>query len=193
MRVLHRRAARLDRCAGPGNGTGRSGAARRCRGGDAVPRRALFCAGGGLKVAYQAGVLEVWLDEVGLEFDHADGVSAGVFNLAMWCQYDSGRRIADNWRGFRPLQAIGVEPRALLPGAPSVLTYGRFRRNILPRWQLDWDRIRGTSRSASFNLFNVGEQQLLALGAAEMDEDRLMAAVSLPLWFPPVTAGGGTD
>ena len=147
-------------------------------------------AGGGLKVAYQAGVLEVWLDELGLEFDHADGVSAGVFNLAMWCQYDTGRRIADNWRGFRPLRAIGVQPRAALPGAPSVLTYGRFRRNILPRWDLDWDRIRATSRSATFNLFDVREQRLRTVPARDMDEDRLMAAVSLPVWFPPVDVEG---
>jgi len=32
-------------------------------------------AGGGIKVAFQAGVLQVWLDEAGLRFDHADGAS----------------------------------------------------------------------------------------------------------------------
>ena len=39
-------------------------------------------AGGGLKIAFQAGVLQVWLDEAGIEFDHGDGVSAAAFNLA---------------------------------------------------------------------------------------------------------------
>ncbi len=39
------------------------------------PRRSLILAGGGYKVAFQAGVLQVWLDEAGLEFDHADGAS----------------------------------------------------------------------------------------------------------------------
>ena len=48
-------------------------------------RRSLILAGGGLKVALQAGVLQVWLDEAGLEFDHVDGASGGVFNLAMLC------------------------------------------------------------------------------------------------------------
>ena len=38
--------------------------------------------GGGVKIAFQAGVLQVWLDEVGIEFDHADAVSAACFNLA---------------------------------------------------------------------------------------------------------------
>ena len=50
-------------------------------------KRALVLAGGGLKVAYQAGALQVLLDEVedaDLKFDHADGASGGMFNLAMW-------------------------------------------------------------------------------------------------------------
>ena len=45
-------------------------------------KRSLILAGGGVKVAFQAGVLQVWLDEAGLEFDHVDGASGGVFNLA---------------------------------------------------------------------------------------------------------------
>ena len=35
-------------------------------------------AGGGVKVAFQAGVLQVLLDETDLEFDHADGASGGM-------------------------------------------------------------------------------------------------------------------
>jgi predicted patatin/cPLA2 family phospholipase len=51
-----------------------------------VTRRSLILAGGGLKIAYQAGVLQVWLDEAGIEFDSADGTSAACFTLAMWTQ-----------------------------------------------------------------------------------------------------------
>jgi len=39
--------------------------------------RSLILAGGGIKVGVQAGVLQVWLDEAGIEFDHADGASGG--------------------------------------------------------------------------------------------------------------------
>ncbi len=39
--------------------------------------RSLILAGGGIKVGFQAGVLQVWLDEAGIEFDHADGASDG--------------------------------------------------------------------------------------------------------------------
>ena len=59
-------------------------------------KRSLILAGGGIKVAFQAGALQVWLDEAGLTFDHVDGASGGVFNLAMMCQGMSGLEIADN-------------------------------------------------------------------------------------------------
>jgi predicted acylesterase/phospholipase RssA len=67
-----------------------------------MPKRSLMLAGGGLKIPFQAGVLQVWLDEAGIEFDHGDGVSAACFNLAMWAQGMNGKQIADNWRHFQP-------------------------------------------------------------------------------------------
>src|SRR5579884_4555789 len=71
-------------------------------------KRSLILASGGLKVAFQAGVLQVWLDEAGLSFDHADGASGGCFNLAMYVQGQSGRQIADNWRRFEPLSGLSL-------------------------------------------------------------------------------------
>ena len=71
----------------------------------ALRKRSLILAGGGLKVAFQAGVLQVWLDEAGLKFDHADGASGGCFNLAMYCQGYNGKKIADNWRTWTPMSA----------------------------------------------------------------------------------------
>ena len=155
-------------------------------------RRSLILAGGGTKVAFQAGVLQVWLDEAGLSFDHADGASGGVFNLAMWCQGMTGTEIADNWRRFQPL--AGIEPNwgglARLPFAPSLFKLDRFRRNVLSRWCLDWEAIRDSEREATFNLYNFSRHRHVVLTAAEMDEDRLVLAVSLPMWFPPISIDG---
>ena len=149
-------------------------------------------AGGGLKVAYQAGVLQVWLDEYGIDFDHADAVSAATFNLAMWCQGMSGRQIADNWRNFRPLAGLSVDvgELATLPFAGSILSFNRFRRNVLPQWGLDWDTIRATEREASFNVYDVTDQELRVIGADAMTEDYLAAAAALPMWFPPILIDG---
>lgn len=47
-----------------------------------MAKRSLMLAGGGLKIPFQAGVLQVWLDEAGIEFDHGDGVRAAGFIIS---------------------------------------------------------------------------------------------------------------
>jgi len=154
---------------------------------EADQKLGLILAGGGLKVAFQAGVLQVWLDEAGLEFDVADGASGGVFNLAMWCQGMSGTEIADAWRRTKPWKFL--EPNPLV--WRSLVLYGRFRRNIVRKtWGLDWNRIRRTGKEATFNVFNATDQALVVLPAARMNEDFFIACVSLPMWFPPVAIDG---
>jgi predicted acylesterase/phospholipase RssA len=150
-------------------------------------------AGGGLKVAFQAGVLQVWLDEAGLTFDHADGASGGVFNLAMYCQGMTGTQMADNWRRFRPLASVSVNWSQIIKlfWAQSLLTYNGFRAKVLRSlWGLDWDAIRSTTKEATFNLYNFSTQETVVLTADQMDEDRLVSAVSLPMWFPAVPIDG---
>jgi predicted acylesterase/phospholipase RssA len=163
---------------------------------DGLPRRALILAGGGLKVAFQAGVLQVWLDEARdggkrLEFMHADGASGGVFNLAMWCQGMSGHRIAENWRRFSPVHhGLELNWGGWLHGE-SIFTMQRFRTQVLhDTWGLDWQRIQACSASATFNVFDVSTQRLVTLPPAQMSEDLLVAATSLPGWYPPVTVSG---
>ena len=166
------------------------------------PRRALIMAGGGLKVAFQAGVLQVWLEETltqsgaAVEFQHADGASGGVFNLAMWCQGDSGTEIADKWRAVRPIRSLSLNATKWLPRFESLLTYDRFRRVVFEdTWKLRWDDIRSELKGrhgATFNLFNASEQRQVVLSESDMDADALVSAVSLPFWFPPVRRPDGT-
>ncbi|MGW5849904.1 patatin-like phospholipase family protein [Streptomyces sp. NPDC055254] len=158
------------------------------------PRRSLILAGGGLKVAFQAGALQVLLDEAELRFDHADGASGGVFNLAMYCQGMSGREIADNWRNLSPLKGVSPNWREWCKGpyARSLFTLDGYRRRVFPGWGLDWERIRATDREATFNLYNFSTNELEAVTADRMDEDRFCAGVALPMWFPPVVIDGQT-
>lgn len=157
-----------------------------------MTRRSIILAGGGLKIAFQAGVLQVWLDEAAVEFDHGDAVSAASFNLAMWCNGRTGKQIADTWRDFRPLRAIAFNRRALLCPlrAESLLTYTRLRRNTFPSFAFDWESIRSTDRRASFNVYNFSAQRLEVFRADEMTEDVLVATGSLPLFFPPLRLRG---
>ena len=156
-------------------------------------RRALILAGGGLKVAYQAGVLQVWLDEAGLDFDLADGASGGTLNLAMYCQGMSGKRIADNWRNMNPVLGLDFNWQAYLKlfHAVSLFEMDNFRKNIFQKtWGLDWDKIRASQAEATFNIFNFSKFRLEVFTPEQMSEDHLVACGALPMWFPPVTLDG---
>jgi predicted acylesterase/phospholipase RssA len=157
-----------------------------------MPKRSLMLAGGGVKVAFQAGVLQVWLDEAGLEFDCGDAVSAACFNLAMWAQGMSGTEIADNWRNTQPFSEVDVNVSqvARLFYAASILDLNAFREKIFPAWKLDWSAIRSSPREATFNVYNFSKHELRPIHAADMTEDLLIATASLPMWFPPVTIAG---
>lgn len=159
-----------------------------------MPKRSLMLAGGGLKIAFQAGVLQVWLDEAGIEFDHGDGVSAASFNLAMWVQGFSGTQIADNWRRFRPVAAVDVNwselPRLIY--AESFFELTPFRKKFFREWGLDFEKIRASERDATFNVYNFSKHSLRPVVPAELTEDFLIATGSLPVWFPPVHIDGDT-
>jgi predicted acylesterase/phospholipase RssA len=151
-------------------------------------RRALVLAGGGLKVAYQAGVMQVWLDEAGIDMRLATGASGGTLNLAMWCQGFTGRQMADAWRNYRPLAAASVNPRLLFRGpfSPSMLTQKGLRKRVLPAFGLDWHAIRHSDREAAFDVYNFTAHEHRAVPPADLTEDLLVSAVALPWWFSPV-------
>jgi len=157
-------------------------------------KRSLILAGGGIKVAFQAGVLQVWLDEAGLKFDHVDGASGGVFNLAMMCQGMSGLQIADNWRNLNPRAGISFNAAEFpkLVYAESLFTLDAYRSHVFPQWGLDWTKIRGSALNATFNVFNFSTKELEIIEPRAMSEDLLAACVSLPMWFPPQRIGGHT-
>jgi len=53
--------------------------------------RALVLSGGGSKGAFQVGVLNHLIEDVGLEYDIVTGVSVGALNAAIMSQFDVGR------------------------------------------------------------------------------------------------------
>jgi predicted acylesterase/phospholipase RssA len=158
------------------------------------PRRALILAGGGLKVAYQAGVLQVWLDEAGIDMQVATGASGGTLNLAMWSQGYTGRQMADAWREYRPLAAASPNPRMLFRGpfGPSMLTVRGLQKRVFPGFGLDWHAIRNSTRTAAFDTYNFTKHEHRPLPAKEMTADLLASAVALPWWFSPVRIDSDT-
>lgn len=155
-------------------------------------KRALILAAGGMKVAWQAGVLQVWLDEAKLSFDIFQASSTGGFQLAMLCQGMTGTQVADNWRNMHPLAAADFNLAELpkLAFAESLFDVDGIRKNMFPAWGLDFDKVRGSGLDAGFDVYNFSRHQLEVIEPKAMSEDLLAASVSLPMWFPPVLIGG---
>jgi len=154
-----------------------------------VSKRALILAGGGQKVAFQAGVLQVWMDEAHIRFHLADGASGGVLNLVQWCNGSSGTQIADGWRELQPLRSVDVNWPELWRGpyAQSLFRLDRFHTNVLDHWAIRWKHVRQqTKRPATFNLYDFSRQRLEVVRNRDISAKRIIAGISLPHWFPPV-------
>lgn len=162
--------------------------------GSAPVRRSLILAGGGMKVGYQAGVLQVLLDEAGLHFEHVDGTSGGCLNLAMVQSGLSGTAIANNWRTTGPLELTSLQPiwRYLAPWRlPSFLTFDRLLRR-LGEWGVDFERIRASEIAGTYNVYNFSDKVLETHTGSEMTPTLFCACFALPIWFPAVRIGDST-
>jgi len=113
----------------------------------------------------------------------------------MYCQGLTGSQIAENWRRYDPNQGIQFnwkEYGKLFYGE-SIATLNNLREQVLRgTWALDWEKIRASPVEGTFNVYNFSKHELEVLAPAQMDEDFLAAAVSLPMWFPPVRKNGQT-
>jgi predicted patatin/cPLA2 family phospholipase len=157
-------------------------------------KRSLILAGGGMKVAFQAGAMQVWLDEAGLTFDHVDAASGGTLNLIQLTQGMTGLQIADNWRNLNPRVGVSLNAAEFpkLIYAESMFTLDAYRKHVFTGWGLDWDKIRESGLNASFNVINFSRKELQIIEPKDMTEDMLCACSSLPMWFPPIRINGET-
>ncbi|MDP1832250.1 MAG: patatin-like phospholipase family protein [Geothrix sp.] len=158
------------------------------------PRRALLLAGGGMRVAWQAGVL-LALDEAGLRFHHLDGASGGTLNLAMLLSGLSPAEMAHRWRALDLKDFISLLPlEDYLKGAwPAMGDADGLKDKVFPGLGIDFDSLRTCEGvSATFNLCNFTRKTLEAVDPTAMAPDLLVAALSLPAFMPAVSWKGMT-
>ncbi|HEX7553954.1 MAG TPA: patatin-like phospholipase family protein, partial [Geothrix sp.] len=158
------------------------------------PRRALLLAGGGMRVAWQAGVL-LALDAAGLRFQHFDGASGGTLNLAMLLSGQSPTEMAQRWRALELKDFISLLPlEGYLKGAwPALGDADGVRDKVFPGLGIDFDRLRACEEvSATFNLCNFTRKTLEIMEHTAMAPDLLVAAMSLPAFMPAVPWQGMT-
>ena len=160
--------------------------------GDAGPRRALVLAGGGMRVAYQAGVLRA-LDEAGLRFAHADGTSGGTINLAMLFSGLAPVEMCDRWRTLDVHAFASLMPIEQYLRAWDMMGMGDAEgmiHKVFPHLGIDLEAIRtATGMAGTFNVCNFNRKTNEAIPNDRMDLDFLVAGTSLPIFFPPVRKG----
>ncbi|MCL6258126.1 patatin-like phospholipase family protein [Aquiflexum sp. TKW24L] len=156
-------------------------------------KKSLILAGGGMRVAYQAGVL-VALEETGIQFDHVDGTSGGIFNAGMLASGWKPKEIAEKWRTLK------------LSGFMSASSAKSYLKPFKMQGFADADNIRkkvfthlGISISAinkqnkftsTFNVSNFSSKTVEAIPSTNVTEDHLIAGVSLPIFMPAIQIGG---
>src|SRR5262245_13838004 len=155
-------------------------------------RRSLILAGGGMRVAYQAGVLKA-LQQAGLRFFHADGTSGGIINLAMLLSGLSPDEMCERWRTLHVQDFASLLPlRDYLKGlrTPALGDADGIVRKVFPHLGIDPARIRAAQGMVgTFNVCNYTRKTNEAIPHTDVDLEMLVAGISLPIFMPPVRRG----
>jgi predicted acylesterase/phospholipase RssA len=154
---------------------------------DETKVRSLILAGGGLRVAYQAGVL-LALDEAGVKFQHVDGTSGGIFNTAMLASGLEAKEIARRWRSLKLTDFIsGKKAKSYLRPfkMKGFADADNIRAKVFPHLGIDLNRINSNKRiKTTFNVCNFSKKSIEAIPNELVQEDHLIAGVSLPIFMP---------
>lgn len=156
-------------------------------------KRALILAGGGMRVAWQAGVLRA-LDEAGLHFAHGDGTSGGIMNLAMLMSGQSPEEMCNRWRSLRVKDFVSFVSPEKYVRAWNLEALGDadgIVERVFPHLGISVDAIRAnTAMSGTFNVCNFTRKTNVAIPHSRVDQELLVAGISLPIFMPPVSKDG---
>lgn len=146
-----------------------------------------------MRVAYQAGVL-LALEEEGLTFFHADGTSGGTMNLAMLLSGLSPAEMCERWRTLNVRDFVSFLRLKKYLRSLNWPAFGGaegLQGKVYPHLGIDASRIRAAHGiDGTFNVCDYDDKTNWAVPHREIDEDLLVAGVSLPMLMPPVERGG---
>jgi hypothetical protein len=152
-------------------------------------------AGGGAKIGWASGALQVLLEEAGLRFDHYDATSGSVFNLGMLLSGRSAAHVCEAWQDLSPREMLSFHsPLAYLTPwkLPSLLTQRAALERVMPKWGIELHKVRecreiyGHPCSATFNILDFNQKRVKTLESTEMDQDYFLAVDAVPAVVPPV-------
>ncbi|MFJ9809563.1 patatin-like phospholipase family protein [Streptomyces sp. NPDC101158] len=156
-------------------------------------RRSLVLAGGGMRVAWQTGVVRA-LREHGLAFDHVDGTSGGIMTTGMLLSGQDPQEMGRRWSGLDvrkfssalPLTDYLTGPWAL----PALGDADGILRGVLPGLGVDPEAVRSSPVAGTFNVCDFVTKTCVAVPHTEIDAELMAAGMSLPLFLPPLRRGG---
>lgn len=150
-------------------------------------------AGGGMRVAWQAGVIRA-LVEAGLTFDHVDGTSGGIMNTAMLLSGVDPVEMGERWSSLDPSGFASALPlQEYLHGPWSLSALGDadgVLERVFPHLGIDVARVRSSTREGTFNLVDFVTKTCVAVPHHEVDAPLLAAGMSLPLVMPALERDG---
>ncbi|MDI2036389.1 patatin-like phospholipase family protein [Paenarthrobacter nitroguajacolicus] len=161
-------------------------------------RRSLVLAGGGMRVAWQAGVMRA-LEEEGLEFQHIDAASGGILTAGMLLSGLSSREMCERWSGVDVKDFGSALPFGdYLKGPWSLPAIGDadgILDKVFPALGIDDAAIRARAAEpgaveGSFNVVEFTEKRCHAIDAREIDAELMAAGMSLPIFLTPLRRDG---
>ncbi|MEP3678036.1 MAG: patatin-like phospholipase family protein [Paracoccaceae bacterium] len=149
--------------------------------------------GGGMRVAYQAGVIQR-LHEEGLRFSYGDGTSGGIMNLGALLSGVAPENLAHHWRSLKPSRFISpLSLRGYLK-FPNLKAFGDFdgiTRYIFPHLGIDPDKInRSTGVASHFNVCRFDTKSVVAIPHSKVTLNQMLAGMSLPMFTPATRENG---
>lgn len=156
-------------------------------------RRSLILAGGGARLAYQAGVL-VALEEEGYRFSHFDGTSGGIFNTAMLSSGILPKEMARRWRKVNVMNFSSLLPFKSYFSKKSFAAFGDadgIIQKVYPTLGIDVAKMNtNTAIDATFNVCNFSKKTIEVFTNRNVTLQHLVAGMSLPIFMPALKING---
>ncbi|MTI23154.1 patatin-like phospholipase family protein [Fulvivirga sp. RKSG066] len=157
------------------------------------PKRSLVLAGGGMRVAYQAGVVMA-LEEEGLEFHHVDGTSGGIFNTAMLASGATPSQMVHRWKTLKLkwFSSLLKAKEYLKPlKMRGLADADGIADKVFPHMKIDLLTINGNNNGITytFNVCNFSDKTIEAIPHDVVLKEHLLAGVSLPMFMPAFEIG----
>ena len=155
-------------------------------------KRSLLLAGGGMRVAYQAGAI-LALIESGITFSHIDGTSGGSINMSMLFSGLSPTEICDRWRSLKVQDFVSLMPLKKYLNLSEFMAMGDadgIIKGVFPHLGIEVEKIKAAiGISGTYNLGNFSLKTNEVFPHQKIDLDLLVAGISIPILMPPVAKG----